>query len=66
MSKVQTIEAELQKLSPVEIRQVREWLENFLEDQLHFNDEFEADIQHSEREMAAGLHSRTRQPGAAQ
>ena len=65
MSKVQTIESELQKLTPAEIREVRDWLENFMEDQLHFTDEFEADIQQSERDMAAGGSSRTRQPATA-
>lgn len=45
MSKVQAIQSELQKLTPEEIREVRDWLENFMEDQLHFTDEFEADIQ---------------------
>jgi t-SNARE complex subunit (syntaxin) len=64
MSKVQAIQSELQKLSLEEIRQVRDWLENFMEDQLQFTDEFEADIQQSEREMVAGVHSRTRQPGS--
>ncbi len=66
MSKVQAIESELQKLTPEEIREVRDWLENFLEDQLHFTDDFEADIQQSERDMAAGLSSRTRQPAAGE
>jgi hypothetical protein len=64
MSKVQAIESELQKLTPAEIREVREWLENFMEDQLQFADEFEADIQQSERDLAAGVSSRTRQPDA--
>jgi len=62
MSKVEAIESELQKLSLEEIRQVHDWLENFLEDQMHFTGEFEAEIQQSEREMAAGTHSRTRRP----
>jgi hypothetical protein len=66
MSKVQAIESELKKLTPEEIREVRDWLENFVEDQLHFTDEFEADIQQSERDMAAGVFSRTRQPAAGQ
>jgi len=64
MSKVQSIEAELQQLTPGEIREVRDWLENFLEDQLQFTDEFEADLQQSERDLAAGIASRTRQPAA--
>jgi hypothetical protein len=66
MSKVQAIESELQKLTPEEIREVRDWLENFLEDQLHFTAEFEADIQQSERDLAAGISSRTRRPAAGQ
>jgi len=66
MSKVQTIEAELQKLTPEEIREVRDWLENFLEDQLQFTDEFEADIQQSERDMAAGVSSRPLQLATGQ
>jgi t-SNARE complex subunit (syntaxin) len=64
MSKVQAIEAELQQLTAHEIREVRDWLDNFMEDQLQFTDEFEADIQQSERDMAAGVSARTRQPGA--
>ena len=64
MSNVQTIKSELQKLSTVEIREVRDWLKNFA--QLHFTDEFEADIQQSERDMAASVSSRTRQPAAGQ
>jgi hypothetical protein len=66
MSKVQAIESELQKLTLVEIQEVRDWLENFLEDQLHFTDQFEADIQQSERDMAAGVSARTRRPAAGQ
>ena len=61
MSKVRQIEAELQKLSPAELREVREWLENFLEDQLEFREEFEGQIRQSEREMAAGTRPRVRQ-----
>jgi hypothetical protein len=64
MSKVQEIEAELQKLSPKEILQVRDWLENFLEDQLEFTEEFEAKIQQSEGDMAASTPSRTRRSTA--
>ncbi|MBI5383317.1 MAG: hypothetical protein HZA90_01380 [Verrucomicrobia bacterium] len=62
MSKVQAIESEMQKLTPLEIRGVRDRLENFA--QPRFTDEFESDIQQSERDMAAGVSSRTRQPGA--
>jgi hypothetical protein len=60
MSKVQMIEAELQTLSPSELRQVREWLDDFVEDALEFTDEFESKIRASEQAMAAGQPSRIR------
>jgi hypothetical protein len=65
MSKVQRIEAELQKLSASELREVREWLDTFLEDQLEFTDEFEAQIAHSEGEQKSGIRPRVRQPNSA-
>ena len=62
MSKVAQIEAELHKLSQAELRQVRDWLDDLIEDDLEFTPEFESAIQKSEAEMAKGLHPRTRQP----
>ena len=62
MSKVEQIEAELQTLSPAELKRVRDWLDNFVEDRLGFTPEFEAAIHESEREMAAGLRPRVRKP----
>ena len=62
MSKVERIEAELQTLSPEELRRVRDWLNDFVEDRLEFTPEFEAAIQESEHEMAAGLRPRVRKP----
>ncbi len=62
MSKVDQIEAKLEKLSPAELQQVRDWLDDFAEDRLELTPEFEATIQQSEREMAAGLQPRVRQP----
>jgi hypothetical protein len=62
MSKVQQLEAEMQKLSPAELHEIRDWLDNFVEDQLQFTDEFEAQIKSSEQEMASGLQPRTRRP----
>jgi hypothetical protein len=61
MSKVEDIAAQLEKLSPAEILQVRNWLDDFIEDQLSFTDEFEATIRESERDIAEGKASRTRQ-----
>jgi hypothetical protein len=45
------IEAELEKLSPAELKQVRDWLDDFVEDRLEFTPAFEAAVQQSEREM---------------
>ena len=60
MSKVEQIEAELQSLSPAELKRVRDWLDDFVEDRLEFREDFVAAIQESEREMAAGLRPRVR------
>jgi hypothetical protein len=62
MSKVEQIEAELQSLSPAELKRVRDWLDDFVEDRLEFREDFEAAVQESEREMAAGLRPRVRKP----
>jgi hypothetical protein len=62
MSKVEEIEAELQSLSLAELKRVRDWLDDFVEDRLEFRDDFEVAIQESEREMAAGLRPRVRKP----
>ena len=62
MSKVAQIEAELGTLSQAELREVREWLDDLIEDELEFTPEFESAIRQSEREMAAGLRPRVRQP----
>jgi hypothetical protein len=62
MSKVAQVEAELEKLSQAELRQVREWLAVVIEDDAGFTQEFESAIQQSEREMAKGLSTCTRQP----
>ena len=62
MSKVEQIEGELEKLSPAELRQVRDWLENFVEDKMEFKEEFESAIQQSEREMKSGVQPRSHRP----
>ena len=62
MSKVEQIEAEQQSLSPAELKRVRDWLVDIVEDRLEFREDFEAAIQESEREMAAGLRPRVRKP----
>jgi hypothetical protein len=62
MSTVEQIEAELRSLSPADLKRVRDWLDDFVEDRLEFREDFEAAIQESEREMAAGLRPRVRKP----
>ncbi len=62
MSKVAQIEAELESLSQAELREIRGLLDDLIEDDLVFTPEFEAAIQKSENEMAAGFRPRTRQP----
>lgn len=55
MSKVAQIETELGNLSQAELREVRDWLDDLIEDDLAFTPEFESAIQQSEREKAEGL-----------
>ncbi len=62
MSKVAQVEAELEKLSQAELRQVRDWLDDMIEDNLEFTPEFESALQQSEREMSQRQRPRTRQP----
>jgi len=60
MSTVQEIENAISRLSPEEMRLVRDWLENQLEDHLPMTDEFKGRIESSERQMAEGQRPRTR------
>jgi len=62
MSKVDQIEAGMEKLSQTGLKQVRDPLDDLIEDDLEFVSEFESSIQQSEQEMEKGLRPRTRQP----
>jgi hypothetical protein len=62
VSKVEQVECELRKLSQAELRQIREWLDDVIEDGLQFTPEFEHSIQQSEREMADNKTARVREP----
>jgi len=62
MSKVAQIEAELETLSQAELREIRNCLDDLIEDDLEFTPEFEAAIGKSEAEVASGVRPRTRQP----
>jgi hypothetical protein len=60
MNTVQEIESAISRLSPEEMRLVRDWLEHQLEDQLEMTDEFKGQIRSSEHAMAEGQRTRTR------
>ena len=62
MSKVEQMESELRKLSQTELRQIREWLDDFIEDELEFAPEFEQSIRQAERDMADRKSARVREP----
>jgi hypothetical protein len=62
MSRLEQMEAELRKLSQAELRQIREWLDDIIEDELEFTPEFERAIQQSETDMAEGTTARVREP----
>lgn len=56
------MESELRKLSQAELRQIRGWLDDMIEDELEFTPEFEHSIQQAEHDMADGKSSRVREP----
>jgi len=62
VSKVDQIESELETLSKTELREIRDLLDDMIEDDLEFTPEFESAIQKSEREMAGGIRPRVRRP----
>jgi len=62
MSTVQEIESAILHLPPAEMRNLHEWLEDLLEDQREWTDEFKAQVGRSELEMSQGLKPRLRQP----
>jgi mRNA interferase RelE/StbE len=57
----QEIEATIPKLSRAEVEKLREWIEDYLEDQLELDDAVTARLDQSRREIAEGHYS-TRQP----
>jgi len=54
MSTVAEIEAAIAQLSPREAEEVREWLEQWLEDQMEMTPEFLASIERGKADFAAG------------
>lgn len=66
MSSAKEIEAALTRLSLEDLQTVRDWLDDFIEDQLEVSDEFKTKIQRARQEVADGVYSRTRKPDAGQ
>lgn len=58
---MQEIQAAIPKLSSEELAELKEWLEDYLEDQFELTEEVKAALEKSRREIAAG-QCRTRQP----
>ena len=61
MSTVKEIQEAIPKLSRDEIEQIREWIDDYLEDHLDLTDEVKAKLDQSRAEIAAGRYT-TRQP----
>lgn len=64
MSSVKEIESALTRLSLEDLKAVRDWLDDLIEDQLEVSDEFKPKVQRAKQEIAQGVHSRTRNPEA--
>ena len=56
------MEAELRKLSQAELRQIREWLDDLIENDLQFTPDFERSIQRAEHDRDEGKNARVREP----
>jgi len=66
MSTVKEIELALARLSVQDLQAVRDWLDDFMEDQMEVSDEFKAKIERAQTEIAQGIHSRSRPPQSGQ
>jgi|HubBroStandDraft_1064217.scaffolds.fasta_scaffold350171_3 hypothetical protein len=64
MSTVKQIESALEQLPLADLQAVRDWLDDFIEEQLEVSDEFKAKIQRANQEIAAGVYSRVRKAEA--
>ncbi len=54
MRTVKEIEAVIPRLTRSEVEELREWIEDYLEDQLELTDEVKSKLEQSRREIAAG------------
>lgn len=61
MSTVNEIQAAISKLSREQIEEIREWIDDYLEEKFELTEEVKAKLDQSRREVAAGQYT-TRQP----
>jgi len=61
MSMLEQVEEQVKRLSKPEQEALRNWLDNLLEDELEFTDEFKAKIESAERNIREG-HYRVKCP----
>ncbi len=66
MSSVKEIESALTRLPLEDLQALRDWLDDFIEDQLEVSEEFRAKIHRAKQEIANGVYSRTRKPEVGQ
>ena len=57
MSKVKEIQEAIPWLSRKEVEEVRDWIEDYLDDQLELTDEVKLKLQQSHQEIAAGRYT---------
>jgi mRNA-degrading endonuclease RelE of RelBE toxin-antitoxin system len=56
MKTLEQIESEVRKLSPQEQEQLRDWLDNLLEERMELKDEFKAEIEAGKKDIAEGRY----------
>ena len=57
MSTVKEIQTAIPKLSREEVEQIREWIEDYLEDRLELTEEVKNKLDQSRAEIAAGRYN---------
>lgn len=57
MSTVQEIEAAIPKLSRAEVEEIRDWIEDYFDDQKELTDDVKAKLDQSRREIAGGQYT---------
>ena len=61
MGTLEQVESDVRMLPPEKQEELRNWLENLLEDRLEFTDEFKAKVERGEQDLREG-RSRVRKP----